>query len=74
MSAPSQSETWRTVGRLVGPGMYLHRNELHVDAEQVCAHFGVPCTEENFNTLMSGVLQAAAEHGIPRIDVMDGPA
>jgi len=38
---------FKTAGRRLGPGIYLFENEVHLDAEELCAAAGVPCTASN---------------------------
>jgi hypothetical protein len=66
-----QADIWRTVGQRIGPGIYEHRGALHVDAEEMCAHFGVPCTLANFKTLLEGIVDVAVELGVSEVVVVE---
>jgi hypothetical protein len=54
----------------LGPGIYDDEHgTVHVDAQEMCAHFGVPCTDDNFKVLLRGIFEAADELDIESVQV-----
>lgn len=49
----------------LAPGVYAFRGELHIDANELCAHAGVPVTERNVNALVAAAFDVAGREGIP---------
>lgn len=45
------------------------RGGLHINAEEVCAARGVPCTAENFEAVAAAAARHAAQHEIPIVEV-----
>ena len=54
----------------LGPGVYDDgHGSVHIDADELCDHFGVTCTDENFKTLVKVVFEVADEEDIPAVQV-----
>jgi hypothetical protein len=55
--------------RLV-PGVYDDgHGSVHIDADEICAHFGVACTDENYKTLIKAVFDVADDQNIGCVQV-----
>lgn len=52
---------WAVGMRKLAPGVYMDdkTRALHVSEAEVCEHFGVPCTEENAETIVRALAEAA---------------
>lgn len=49
----------------LGPGVYALGREMHIDAEELCIHAGVPVTNANLEMLVRVAAKLWAEEGVP---------
>jgi hypothetical protein len=50
---------WAVGMQRLAPGVYADGGgAIHVFAVEMCEHFGVPCTDENYSTLRRAVADA----------------
>lgn len=54
----------------LGVGIYDDgHGSIHVDAQEICDHFGVENSDSNFKTLLRAIFDASDEFEIPSVQV-----
>lgn len=54
-----QDPKWAEGMKKIAPGVFAADGTLHLDAEGICGHFGVPFTRENWEALTKAIVHVA---------------
>jgi hypothetical protein len=44
---PTQTPSWAKNMQKLGPGVYLHKESLHISEAEICQHLGIKYSREN---------------------------